>query len=272
VASAPLESAWLKLERATTHVNQLRCEITAAGNGDSHSLPLVRQYEPDLEAVVYRVREGFQVLAHWPFLVSEAIHHMRSALDSAWWQCAIKFLGREPTEDEARHVSFPVRKPGKYWDAQGYRGWVGPVFETIASRYQPPKTWAHSGFYALGSLDRLWNLDKHRNIPVLVVVVGSGEFRVPRPDEYVDCVPNYRETASGERSPGPLSIPSPQNPQPGEEVARMFVRKTGANPDVDIQAKITVNVVTAANWDLMDALDRFGATVLQILGEIEPLL
>jgi hypothetical protein len=52
----------------------------------------------------------------------------------------------------------------------------------------------------------------------------------------------------------------------------MFVRKTGANPDVDIQAKITVNVVTAANWDLMDALDRFGATVLQILGEIEPLL
>ena len=62
----------------------------------------------------------------------------------------------------------------------------------------------------------------------------------------------------------------PTSPQPGDEVARYYVRKTGPNPDVDVQPDIAVSIFTFHGWDAEWALDQFVAIVAQILTEIDP--
>ncbi len=264
-----LNSARGKLERAKSLVDLLRAQLNDAGGGDLHNLPLVREYEPDLKSVVYRVGDSYNFQPHWPFLASEAVHHMRSALDNAWWDCAIVFLKREPTEDEAPRISFPIRRPGNDWNAESYRRWVGPSVEGIAKRYQPPKTWDYVTFDALGSLNRLWNLDKHRTLPLLLQPVRTFSSTPLQSAEYVDCVLEERAGDDGKTGVARYSIPGPINPRPGEKVAEIYVRKTGANPDVDANVEVAVAILTDQNWDLIESLDEFHATVTKILSDIQ---
>jgi len=54
--------------------------------------------------VVYRIDRVMQIRDHWPLIVGDAVHDLRSALDHLMWQLAIVYLGRQPKKTEARDI------------------------------------------------------------------------------------------------------------------------------------------------------------------------
>lgn len=181
-----LDSAWAKLDWAKGHVDQVRAEMTAPDDPKRDVVPLMRQYEPEVKAVVYRIADR----SHWPLSVGDAVHNFRSALDHAWWQCACKKLRREPTEKEARQIQFPIRSPGGEWDPNKHLQWVEPGVVKIAKIEQPSKGWNLSKFHPLGSLNRLSNVDKHRELTIFVVTRSSVQSLTAPHCRYRDCTPS----------------------------------------------------------------------------------
>jgi hypothetical protein len=271
----PLESAWAKLDRAKAHIDQLRIEVLSpADNPYPYRVPVVCQYEADNDAIVCRIG----TMSHWPLIVGDAIHSLRGALDHAWWQCATKHLTREPDESEAKHVQFPFRKPGKNWESSNYIHWVGPEIESIVQPYQPPKNRQWSDFHALGSIDRLSNIDKHRKPLLVAHNVDRAALNNVSPDEYVDCFPgpvSMEPDASGVIE-GPMVemtiAPGYWAPDEGDEVVRIPVVVPGPDPHIKFQPDFTGQITLEGGWDLIGSLDQMGATVAQILSEIEPCL
>jgi hypothetical protein len=97
----PMKGCWAKLDRARSHIDALRREITEVSGDDLDSVPLRREFEPEHGAVVYRIDRVPEVRDSWGLIIGDALHNFRSALDHLWWQLATLNLGREPTEDEA---------------------------------------------------------------------------------------------------------------------------------------------------------------------------
>ena len=236
-------------------------------------LPVVREYDAEDRMFVCRISEGFSlaIRSEWPLLLGEAIHNMRSALDNAWWACAVKHLGREPEEDDARYIAFPVRKRGKNWDTNTWRRWVDPPIEVIAKGRQPPIDLAPESFHPLASLDRMWNLDKHRALPLIGAPYVDGHWHVPGPEKFTDCESEVRPSGNGaDTGIGLLSAPAGR---PGEVVERFFVKQTGPNPTLDQELpQLKVRFTTANGWALEEVLGQFDATVTEILTALGPAL
>jgi hypothetical protein len=87
------------------------------------------------------------------------------------------------------------------------------------------------------------------------------------PDERGLIAGPWVEIVGMPRAPGSWWAPSE-----GQEVARVPVIITGANPHVEFQPDFTGQISLEGNWDLIESLDRMGATVAQILSDIEPWL
>ncbi len=257
-----------KLDRGARHVDQLRAEITAASGGDPKNLPLVREYDGVDRAVVYRIGQVLQIRPHWGLLVGDAVHNFRGALDHLAWQLVLKRLGgREPTKDEARVIYFPVAGKESDFKSHAVLKYLLPEDVKIIAAVQPyhPRT---QDLHPLDSLALLSNEDKHRLIHVLLTVPTQGSF-TNRTDAYRDCVPEARLMADGtsmahwhHTAPGP-------SPAPGQEVLRAFVRPTGPNPDVEVDARMSGYVAVRGTWDVLDAMDAFEAFIKHVLRKFE---
>jgi hypothetical protein len=184
-----LADALLKHRRASETIDLLAGEMAERWEGAPNKLPIVGGYEPDDAAVIYKVANTFTPTGAWPFLVSEAIHHLRSALDVAWWQAVVSYSG-QPTEEKARKIHFPVLWPGGKWPSN-HQSLVGPAVATVVRNHQPSPSSTLRDFHPLRSLNYMWNLDKHRQLPVLSHVELIGTFEVlPSAGNYVDCEPD----------------------------------------------------------------------------------
>ncbi len=270
-----LESSWAKRDRAIAHIHDLRAEVVLPENPHAHHIPIVCQYEADSHSIVCRVGK----MSHWPLIVGDAIHNLRGALDHAWWQCASKKLGREPDECQARSIQFPIRTPGKNWDTASHVSRVGRNVVSIVAPHQPPKAWNWSGFHSLGTLNRLSNIDKHRTLPLLVRRIGSASTGDSR-GKYVDCAPvpepdRERDALRPRMERGPmevLTVPAILGPGPeeGRPMFRSYVVVTGPNPRIEFKPDFTGEILLEGRWNVIDSLDRMGATVTQVLGDVEP--
>lgn len=101
-----LRSSDAKLAHAKTHIDALRIEVMATNNGDIETIALGLKYEPETQAVVYRIERMPEVRDSWGLLVGDAVHNMRCALDHLWWRLAIEHLGREPVGKEPKDIQF----------------------------------------------------------------------------------------------------------------------------------------------------------------------
>jgi hypothetical protein len=77
-----MDGARAKLERAQHHVEELRREIGTM-NPDPTAVPLGRAYEPEREAIVWRIEKLPLVGQHWGLLVGDALHNS----DARWITC-----------------------------------------------------------------------------------------------------------------------------------------------------------------------------------------
>ncbi len=51
---------------------------------------------------------------------------------------------------------------------------------------------------------------------------------------------------------------------------RSYVVVTGPNPRIEFKPDFTGEILLEGRWNVIDSLDRMGATVTQVLGDVEP--
>jgi hypothetical protein len=166
-----LSGCWAKQKRAVVHIDQLRAEILKAGAGDPKTIPLRREYDSQDRAVVYRIERVIEIADHWPLLVGDAIHNLRSALDHLAWQLALRFFnGSTPPDTVIRHIQFPIVSDRTTWPGHIHRKYMIPDDVKPIEPYEPYHPREPGKLHPLEALVTLSNIDKHRLLHIVNVV------------------------------------------------------------------------------------------------------
>lgn len=258
-----LAGCWAKLDRGKRYVDQLRDEVREAGQPDSNIIPLRREYHDESRSIVVRIEHVPIVRDHWALIVGDAVHNFRCALDHLGWQLAIRCLGRDPTEREARNVQFPIVTNPLDWRPGEYRHlrFMSKNDAALIEEFQPYKASQPLEVTALGVLASLSNIDKHRTVHVAYVVIG--ELLYQNAGTWFDCDPDPTRL---------VEINGSVIPRRDEEVLRLPVIPRGPNPDRDLKAQLSGHVAIHENWPMVEFLDHVGQLVAVILRRFEPRL
>ncbi len=159
----------LKLDRAEQHLNLLTLAVTEWI--DAH--PNLIQEETDLET-----GDGLVVVdapAAPPadaisLIAADCIHNLRASLDQLVFALAWANTAGPLTEKDARRCEFPVYGPRapKVSDLARRIGAIDPGAQALIAGFQPYNAGPQYAEEKLWILDQLWNLDKHRMLPVTV--------------------------------------------------------------------------------------------------------
>jgi hypothetical protein len=174
VSRPVLGDASAKLNRGKLYTEALRADIAEAGQGEPYTIPLREELDEDTGALHIRVDRETVRPEQWGLLLGDALHNFRSALDNGWWEMASHHLRREPTEQEAKQIQFPIVKPGGQWDHGTAKKWVGATAAQYTRELQPdPRGYPPDTSHPLDDLRRLSNIDKHRNINPTVHILHT---------------------------------------------------------------------------------------------------
>jgi hypothetical protein len=271
-----LHGVWLKLDRAKAHVDALRAEITEANEGDPTTIRLARQFDEHRQAIVFYVERLPEIRDSYGVLVGDAMHNFRCVLDHLWWQLARSHLGREPTENEAKKIQFPIISDPCKWD--GHR-FLKHVSTDAADKAKALQSFTGTkpnpdAVHGLEVVARLSDIDKHRVIHLAVVFAERVTFpRNVAQSILRDCIPrlvrpgltnegNVRLYRSAET--GPVSL--------GDEIFDVPITPTGPNPDVNLEASASGFIAFEDALDVLASLEDIGVRLAEILRTFEPLL
>lgn len=248
-ADNPLADAWLKLERAKLHRETLQADIREAGQGEPYRIPLRQELEKETGILRIRVARLTSRPEKWGVMLGDALHNYRSALDYGWWQLARRHLGREPTEDEAKQIQFPIIRDGGTWDERNHIRWVGRHAARFVGALQPnPRRDAPDTFHPLAVLRRFSNTDKHRNLHPTVHMLHELKITASvapgvSPDELPSEIPSgYMHKIT-------------RPPQPGDEVFTVPANSPLRHPKVTLDAHQTGFVAIEGQWDVLALLE-----------------
>jgi hypothetical protein len=259
----PLTSAFAKLERAKAHSEALRADIHEVGQGNRYRIPVT--FEKDADTGGGRLVIG-EVPAHpakWGLMLGDAIHNYRCALDHAWWELAIRQLGRQPTEKEARAIQFPINKPTSAWAPGNYVKWVGKAATKVARDAQPDRGLDAKELHPFEALRRLSNEDKHRFVHPTVNVYHAMEFEIRFGGEEGKVYPDAELGTF-------IKIEQPA--APGKEVLIFPPDSPVFEPDTEWEARLTGYVAVAGRWDVLQVVDGIRDWITTVLGRFAPLL
>jgi hypothetical protein len=163
------------------HLDELNCHVIK--DTDTNTNEKVWRF--DGEALPTSVSTEISLL------MGDALYNFRSALDHLVWQLVLVNNG---TPDEKNRNAYPIfnpedKNPEKKWDSpkakDGLKG-VSTEAQAIIKSLQPRRGEDHSlwqGDFALWQLERLCNIDKHRNLHLTVVETDGASFNIhPTPE------------------------------------------------------------------------------------------
>jgi hypothetical protein len=166
-----VEDAWtVKLQRAAEHIGSLEAEVASYLS----ARPAHVTVEPHADGATFDLRLSIRQLPpqRWSALIGDALHNIRSALDSRTFSIVMRYCTSPLTEAEQATVQFPITiGESTYERATRWHSRKAPA-EVVAAfaRVQP---WAESEGppdlikeaaqrHPLVTLQRLSNIDKHR--------------------------------------------------------------------------------------------------------------
>ena len=185
--SDPEAPWWVKLRRARLHIDEVHHRVTALDASKPWSLEREPAEDPDSWA--FRFRIHCPIPADLRAAVGDAIANMRSALDYAAYELAVRHAG-ELTPRQEKATAFPICKDGETFDRFFTAGRLGQVRAEIygetgrlALRCVQPFAlgeearslgveWSTPADHELltdgtWALNTVWNIDKHRRLPDL---------------------------------------------------------------------------------------------------------
>jgi len=208
----------------------------AKGGALQARLGMTQEYYPKRHCIIITagptdVPRVFPV--HHGLLLGDIVHNFRASLDHLAW--ALYKRGRTPNLSRwhEQGVYFPIARNRKQFNGwlSGKRPRLPGVRRSdiaIVRRYQPYiHGKRHLEDHVLIVLDKLANADKHRTIQPVQAVPEQTVHRIVdvKDCEITRLVSRTRRVVL----------------EPGSELARFYVRKTGPNPEIDIEPHLTVD-------------------------------
>ena len=179
----PLDSARSKLGRADQHLEGTRLALPAILGPDSYAIEV--QLDPDPAnpgGVVILARGDISEAATFLGLcVGDVVHNLRGALDHIVWALSIGHSGPPPADLKGwRQVEFPIFCSASAYDgtpsSNGASGpkklrWVNQGLHATFRELQPFHAGKEAATHPLWLLQELANLDKHRSIPIVAMLI-----------------------------------------------------------------------------------------------------
>ncbi len=178
----PLDSCLAKLIRANQHIGALKQSMRAFFKRDPYRITV----ESDPKAGAWALRGWVDVdppLTRWGCMIGDVANNLRSALDNLVWELAMQHLRATnpksvraplPRKHPWSRMRFPIMVAKSHWKANHKLNLFG-VDPRLYARFkalQPFDTWKHAPKEApLAILEEIWNLDKHRSLPLTQAVV-----------------------------------------------------------------------------------------------------
>jgi hypothetical protein len=216
---------------------------------------ILSEYDAKRHCIVYSLASFESPFPpYWGVMLGNIVHNFRCSLDHIAW--AIYKRGRTPNlaDHLERKVYFPVTASPQHFNNVLHEKLPGGVRADVAKvrAAQPYQVGRRNRErHVLWVLDGLAQKDKHRAIHPVAPVPDSTEIGI---GAKVDCT--YRRLAST----GPRSIL-----EPGAELARIYVKKTGPNPHVDVHPRFTLNPSINARLTLEQFLTKTTEAMLRLL-------
>jgi hypothetical protein len=255
----PFESAWLKWAIAVMNSRVLEDNVDsfAADRELRMHSRLATYYDAKrhcLVLVVTELTDPFPVL--WGVLLGELAHGFRSCLDHVAW--ALYKRGRTPNlgDRKERNVAFPIQaKREGFNDALDFRlPGVTRADRAIVRRYQPYRpgeSRAHRHVFTI--LQELSNEDKHRAVQRVIPIAEQIDITNL---QAFDCIPRRMR-------PGGFG----GSLEPGAELLRIYVTKTGPNPRIDGQPHFTLVPALHERLSLTEFLEKTANATSLLLRE-----
>jgi len=169
-----LDGARAKVDHALEHLNSLDADLAGAVGGQAYAIG--GHYKPEsAEIDLYALGVEFPVL-EWGVRIGDCLHNLRSALDHITWQLALDHLGREPTDDEAREIQFPLEVKCASFQSAKVRRHISAAHIPMLDQFQPYHAGNDAARHRLAILHRLSNIDKHRVVHAAAVVPADFRF------------------------------------------------------------------------------------------------
>jgi hypothetical protein len=268
-----LASARAKWERAKIHAEQLLGEMKDARDGGNPRVTRTsRRFDSDANEIVWTAEAIVPEIAPaWPLMIGDCVYNLRCALDHLWWELAIDHLGREPTNEEAPAIQFPIypRTPPESFESRRFLTHVDDEVvrkAKIVQGFDRPDE-AES---LLGVLADLSNHDKHRRIQPTyfrAIQIGTTIGNVA----CIDChVP--RSDIPGAEWVATIGFPDWERVKIGDEILRQEVVPTGPSPDINSDPDIQLVVGFGPEQAVPLILYELGRLVHGVIVEFAPLL
>jgi hypothetical protein len=223
---ALLDTCYLRLERSQEHLkalNDARAGVFAEGDASFH-FTLIGKPNSHRTKLLFHVSEMEQIATlRWGMFVGDAVHSLRSALDHLVFAAA-----SEPT----RQCAFPICKTAKEWaiESPGILWSVPDDLRALIDNAQPYHRGDSAHAHPLAVLNTLWNLDKHRTIPVTAFVPVLVEWG--------------GTNLVGIESTGDLKLHTRRALEPGAVIAEILVTPddSGLEPQMDMDCHFLFEV------------------------------
>lgn len=231
------DSAWLKWGRGVVHTQALDREITAEMKNFEarHPYTASTEYHPKRHCVALRIHTIDSLPVHLGLLLGDVANNYRSSLDQLAWALVTTRGVRALSSKHEGSIYFPLAASEKDFESHLVSSvYLSDRDKRIVRRYQPfwntDRSRRHSESklhrHCLTVLSKINRDDKHKAIrPVWAWPIG-GKLLV---GDVTDCT----VTRVPQRARGIVL-------QPGAEIQRIYVKKTGPNPDVYMEAHLAV--------------------------------
>lgn len=259
---ALLESAWLKWSWAVAHAHSLEAYIQAWRDDPQgeRNITLGKEYDAKRHRVNVFIESIEPLPVEWGLLIGDVAHNYRSCLDHVAW--ALVERGRTPpralTEEQKGKIYFPVI-PSRTWFNKSLARLLPGVRRAdiaVVRRYQPyHERESRRPRHALAVLHSLSNDDKHRSVQPAQAAPQAATYDIKN---VRDCL----VTRVAE------SFVVRETLQVGTQLAPIYVRKTGPQPDVEVHGHLSVQPALQQGVILDEWLGAMRRLVSELLGEL----
>ena len=203
-------------------------------------------------------------------VVSEAVHHFRTALDCVVRELAWIDSGGDPCIADISH-GFPIVNNARQWNAPSVVAAIDGVSVShveIIKRFQPYRSWGGSigEIHPLRVLQALVDDDRHQ-APRLAYRQAAAALP-PAAFRCTDCRLDRRRLGRKRILLGVESIT--QELTPGTELVRVPLIITGANPSVDLDICGMTYIAVGPGLSVVQSLGSIMEFVRQVLRAFEP--
>jgi hypothetical protein len=214
-----------KVDRSIKHLVELNAAAERFAEADLQS-GISFYGEPNEERTKYFIKAALTTripVLEWGVIVGDVVHALRSSLDQLVW-----LLSRDPSKDTA----FPLCRTEKDWliKSPGYLWGVDPTFVALIEDAQPYKSGDKAHSHPLAILGELSNLDKHRFLPGVGLMLASGDVRINGYQGIASCGQFRIKTGSALKQDAVIAT------------ARITPDGTGIEPEVDMHPELSFDM------------------------------